>query len=160
MLASLVAQRLKHLPAVQETQVWSLGQEDPLEKEMATHSSILAWRIPWMEEPGGYSPQGCKESDMTEWLLFLSFFLNKKKKNWGLPWWSGGSDSVFRFCRVHGLYPRWGNKDSAFWMRVQKKLRRVQNKNSESSSGKNCFKKTEQLYREISLQHKLLQYEL
>ena len=62
--------------------------------------------------------------------------------------------------RVHGLYPRWGNKDSAFWMRVQKKLRRVQNKNSESSSGKNCFKKTEQLYREISLQHKLLQYEL
>ena len=46
--ASLVAQRLKCLPSMQETQVQSLGQEDPLEKEMATHSSILAWRIPWM----------------------------------------------------------------------------------------------------------------
>ena len=52
-LASLVAQRLKHLPAMQETWVQSLGQEDSLEKEMATHSSVLAWRIPWMEEPGG-----------------------------------------------------------------------------------------------------------
>ena len=49
--ASLVAQRLKRLPAMQETWVRSLGQEEPLEKEMATHSSILAWRIPWMEEP-------------------------------------------------------------------------------------------------------------
>ena len=50
--ASLVAQRLKRLPAMWETCVRSLGREDPLEKEMATHSSILAWRIPWMEEPG------------------------------------------------------------------------------------------------------------
>ena len=50
--ASLVAQRLKHLPGMQETQVRSLGWEDPLEKEMATHSSILAWRISWREEPG------------------------------------------------------------------------------------------------------------
>ena len=49
----MVAQRLKCLPAMQETWVLSLGQEDPLEKEMATHSSILAWRIPWTEEPGG-----------------------------------------------------------------------------------------------------------
>ena len=48
----LVAQRLKHPPAKRETQVLSLGWEDPLEKEMATHSSILAWRIPWREEPG------------------------------------------------------------------------------------------------------------
>ena len=64
--ASLVAQRLKHLPAMQETWVPSLGRKDPLEKEMATHSSILAWRIPWTEEPGGHSPQGCKELDMTE----------------------------------------------------------------------------------------------
>ena len=47
-----MAQRVKHLPAMQETRVRSLGQEDPLEKEMATHSSILAWKIPWMEEPG------------------------------------------------------------------------------------------------------------
>ena len=48
----LVAQMVKHLPAMRETWVQSLGQEDPLEKEMATHSSILAWKIPWMEEPG------------------------------------------------------------------------------------------------------------
>ena len=48
----LVAQTVKRLPTMQETQVQSLGQEDPLEKEMATHSSILAWKIPWMEEPG------------------------------------------------------------------------------------------------------------
>ena len=50
--ASLVAQILKHLPPMRETWVRSLGWEDPLEKEMATHSSILAWRIPWTEEPG------------------------------------------------------------------------------------------------------------
>ena len=56
--ASLVAQRLKHLPAMQETWVRTLGQEDPLEKEMATHSSILAWRIPWTEEPGGLQSMG------------------------------------------------------------------------------------------------------
>ena len=51
--SSLVAQMVKNLPAVQETWVWSLGQEDALEKVMATHSSILAWRIPQTEEPGG-----------------------------------------------------------------------------------------------------------
>ena len=50
--ASLVAQLVKNLPIVQETWVQFLGQEDPLEKEMATHSSILAWKIPWTEEPG------------------------------------------------------------------------------------------------------------
>ena len=49
----MVAQMVKNLPALQETPVRSLGQEDPLEKEMATHSSIVAWRIPWTEEPGG-----------------------------------------------------------------------------------------------------------
>ena len=51
-----MAQTVKHLLAMQETWVPSLGQEGPLEKGMATHSSILAWRIPWTEEPGGYSP--------------------------------------------------------------------------------------------------------
>ena len=51
--ASLVAQMVKDLPAMQETQIQSLGWEDPLEKRMATHSSFLAWRIPWTEEPGG-----------------------------------------------------------------------------------------------------------
>ena len=57
-VASLVAQMVKNLPAMQETQVWSLGQEDPLEKEMATHSSILAWKIPWTEEPRGLQSMG------------------------------------------------------------------------------------------------------
>ena len=52
-MASLVAQMVKNLPPMQETQVRSLGQEDPLEKGLASHSSILAWRIPWTEEPGG-----------------------------------------------------------------------------------------------------------
>ena len=51
-IASLVAQMVKHLPAMWETRVRSLGQEDPLEKEMAAHSSTLAWKIPWTEEPG------------------------------------------------------------------------------------------------------------
>ena len=53
-----MAQRLKRLPARQETRVQSLGQEDPLEKEMATHSSILAWKIPWTEEPGRLQSMG------------------------------------------------------------------------------------------------------
>ena len=51
---------------MQEMGVRSLGQEDALEKEMATHSSILAWEIPWTEEPGGLQPRGCKESDTME----------------------------------------------------------------------------------------------
>ena len=52
----VVAQMVKNLPAMQETQVPSLGQEYPLEKEMATHSNIFAWRIPWTEEPSGLQP--------------------------------------------------------------------------------------------------------
>ena len=67
-------QMVKNLPAMQETWFRSLGQEDPLEKGMATHSSILAWRIPWTEELGDYSPWGCKELDTTEQLP-LFFFL-------------------------------------------------------------------------------------
>ena len=53
-----MAQKVKNLPAKQETLVQSLGREDPLEKEIATHSSILAWRIPWTEEPGGLQSMG------------------------------------------------------------------------------------------------------
>ena len=64
-----MAQMVKNLSAMQETRVQFLGWEDPLEKEMATHSSILAWRIPWTEEPDGlYSPWGRRESDTTEQL--------------------------------------------------------------------------------------------
>ena len=54
---------VKNLPAVQETQVRSLGQEDPLEKEMATYSSILAWKMLWIEEPGRLQSMGLQESD-------------------------------------------------------------------------------------------------
>ena len=62
----MVAQRLKRLPAMQDTWVRSLGREDPREKEMATHSNILAWRTPQTEEPDGLLSMGCKESGMTE----------------------------------------------------------------------------------------------
>ena len=63
-----MAQTVKCLPTKQETQIRSLGWEDPLEKEMANFSRILAWKIPWTEEPGSYSPCGCKKLDMT-WRL-------------------------------------------------------------------------------------------
>ena len=64
--ASLVAQLVKNLPAMQETQVQLLGWEDPLKKEMTTHSSIPAWRIPWTEEPANYIVHGVvKELDTT-----------------------------------------------------------------------------------------------
>ena len=64
--ASPVAQTVKNLPAMRETWVRSLGWEDPLEEGMTTHSSILAWRIPRIEEPGGLQSMGHKESDTTE----------------------------------------------------------------------------------------------
>ena len=58
-----MTQMVKNLPAMQKTRVRSLGQEDPLEKEMSTHSSILPWKIPWTEEPGGLQSMGSQESD-------------------------------------------------------------------------------------------------
>ena len=63
--ACLIAQSVKNLPALQETQVRFLGWEDPLEKEMGTHSDIHAWRIPWTEEPGRLQSMGLRELDMT-----------------------------------------------------------------------------------------------
>ena len=57
-----MTQMVKNLPAIQETQVQFLGQEDPLEKEMTIHSSILAWEIPWTEEPGGLQSMGSQKS--------------------------------------------------------------------------------------------------
>ena len=69
--SSLVAQRLKCLPPMWETQVWSLGREDPLEKEMATHSSILAWRIPWTEEPDRLQSTGSQRIGH-DWATSLS----------------------------------------------------------------------------------------
>ena len=72
--ASLVAQMVKRLPTMQETRVLSLGREDPLEKEMATHSSILAWRISWMEEPGGLQSMGLQRVGH-DWETSLSLSL-------------------------------------------------------------------------------------
>ena len=66
MVISLVAQTVKNLPAMLENWVQSLGREDPLEKGRATHSSILAWRIPWAEKPGGLQSMGSEELDTTQ----------------------------------------------------------------------------------------------
>ena len=70
--ASLLAQTVKRLPTMQETWVQSPGQEDPLEKEMATHSSTLAWKIPWMEKPGRLQSTGSKGSDRTKRLHWFT----------------------------------------------------------------------------------------
>ena len=64
--ASLIARSVKSLPAMQQTQVQFLGRENPLENEMTTQSRILAWRIPWTEEPGRLQSMGSQESDTTE----------------------------------------------------------------------------------------------
>ena len=80
---------------MQETRVRVLGREDPLEKELATHSSILAWRISWTEEPGGLQSRGLRESDTTEWLsLSLHFY--------PLPvgWYHDSLGSVFVFVKL------------------------------------------------------------
>ena len=76
--ASLVAQRLKRLPAIQESWVRSLGREDPLEREMATHSSILAWRIPWRHEPGRLQSTGSQRV-RHDWATSLHF----QGQKWG-----------------------------------------------------------------------------
>ena len=89
----LVAQTVKRLPAVWETQVRSLGREDPLEKEMSIHSSTLAWKIPWTEEPGRLQSMGSQKVGH-HWATLLSYF-NKTllhKRSWVIkpgPWsWS------------------------------------------------------------------------
>ena len=101
--ASLVAQRLKHLSAMQDTWFRSLGQEDPLEKEMATHSSILAWRIPWSEEPGGLQSMG-PQRFRHDWATS-----HHHQKSWQKGRWErfGG----FRHCRGLGNWS-WKKKSS------------------------------------------------
>ena len=74
-LVRSIAQRLKRLPAMRETRVRSLGWEDPLEKEMATHSSILAWRISWTEEPGGLQSTGSQRVGQ-DWATSLSLYFH------------------------------------------------------------------------------------
>ena len=103
----LVAQRLKHLPAMWEAWVWSLGWEDPLEKEMATHSSILAWRIPWTEEPGRLQSIGSQSRTQ---LSDFTFFILWKRRKWQ-------PTPVFLPGKSHGWrslvgYSPWGHKGS------------------------------------------------
>ena len=74
---SLVAQMVKNLPTMWKTWVWSLGREDPLEKGIAIHSSILAWKIPWAEEPGGLQPMGSQRARHD------SFFFREEGCTWG-----------------------------------------------------------------------------
>ena len=85
--ASLVAQRLRHLPGMRETRVRSLGREDPLAKEMAPHSSTLAWRIPWREEPGRLQSMGSKRVGH-DWATSLSLFTFTFcfPTNWRIEW--------------------------------------------------------------------------
>ena len=78
--SSLVAQRVKHPPAIQETRVWSLGWEDPLGKEMATHSSFLAWKIPWTAELGGLQSIGSQRV-RHDWATTAHAFIH---------WWTFG----------------------------------------------------------------------
>ena len=75
-----MAQRLKRLPVMQETQVQFLGGEDPLEKKVATHSSILAWRIPWTEEPGGLQSTGSQRVGHDRATSLSLFFLHPLKR--------------------------------------------------------------------------------
>ena len=77
-----MAQTVKNLPAKQQTRVPSMGWKEPLEKEMATYSNIVAQRIPWTEKPADYNPWGCKESDMTN--ITLGFSYQKKCSPYGL----------------------------------------------------------------------------
>ena len=99
--ASLVAQMVKRLPWMQETWVWSMGWEDPLEKRMATHSSILSWRIPWTEEPGGLQSMELQRF-WHDWATNRHKHISRIQRNpvWQ-AWWGVGitylSESPFYF---------------------------------------------------------------
>ena len=95
-LAPLVVQMVKNLPAMQETRGWSLGWENPLEKEMATHSSILAQRIPWTEEPGGLWSMGSQRVRQN-WARTHTRTTNS------VCWWWFSHSVVSSFLQPHGL---------------------------------------------------------
>ena len=108
-----MAQTVKNLPAIQELWVWSLGREDPLEKGIATHSSILAWRIPWTEEPGGLQPMWSQRVEQdwatntftffTETVLLIDTWVEVRRSplethlGHGHQWWSGDHDCLYLF---------------------------------------------------------------
>ena len=97
---SQVSETIKNLPAVQQTQVWLLGQEDPLEKGMKTHSSILAWRIPWTEDPGGLQSMGVAKGQ-----IWLSDYPNTHKLLKGESF--GEQVKVFKSSAVLWLSSDW-----------------------------------------------------
>ena len=101
-MTSLVAQTVKCLPTMRETWVWYLGQEDPLEKEMAAHTSTLAWKIPWTEEPGRLQPKGSQRV-WHNWATSLSLYQVKgdlyclNAKNIFCIYWIGSYDLIIWF---------------------------------------------------------------
>ena len=98
-LAFLVDQSVKHLPAVQETWVRSLGREDPLEKEMATHSSILAWEIPWIRKPGRLQSMGLQsQTELSTQTHSIPSYMRTTSSL--LP---GGSDGKESVCNAGDL---------------------------------------------------------
>ena len=100
-IISLVAQRLKHLPRMQETKVQSLGRDDPLEKEMATHSNTLAWRIPWREESGRLQSRGLQRVGHDwETSLSLSLYLTQ------IPYRSSHLSPIVH-CTAHAWLSFW-----------------------------------------------------
>ena len=107
--AALVAQLVKSLPAMQETWVWSLGREDPLEECMAAHSSILAWRIPWTEEPGGLQSMGLQRVRY-EWVTntqtYMEVFLIHT-----FQWRNWSSEGVNDFLKDSYMVPKRKEKE-------------------------------------------------
>ena len=108
--ASLVAQMVKNLSAMWETQVQSVGQEDPLEKEMAPHSSILAWRIPWTEEPGRLQSTGSQRVGHNWESYFTSSLYNHKGFDLGHTWMVCGFPYFIQFK------PEFCNKELMIWV--------------------------------------------
>ena len=100
--ASLVAQRVKHLPVMQKTQVQSLGWKDPLEKEMATHSSILVWRMQWTEEPSGLQSMGSQRV-RHDWATTLRVNLkcSSQERIHNYVWWWTVSRLMWSFCNIY-----------------------------------------------------------
>ena len=115
-LASLVAQMVKNLPAMQETWIWSLGWEDPLEKGMATRSSILVWRIPCREEPGGLQSMGSQSQTQLSKFHFLycirtSISSRVKLLAWRIP--GSGEPGGLLSLRSHRVGHDWSDLAAA-----------------------------------------------
>ena len=129
--ASLVAQMVKNLPAIREILVWSLGWEDLLEKGMATHSGIVAWKIPWTEEPGGLQSMGLQRIGH-DWVPRPTLLLTFTFSGTSLPvqW--------LRLCTAHaggvGLIPCQGTKipHTAWWKKTNKQKKNYITSTSDS----------------------------